>query len=215
MRKITFFLLSILPSLSMSASFDCKKAKTSSERLICSDPELSQADSDLGAAYKAALKAFPVKGFIRTNQQGWLAVNYTACNDREYCLFQAKERTKHLKSYLNAEIYSNITAFDATEFDIEYGMFIVLTDRTEPTVEVFGFYFPSGHNNAKGYPHDGNWCNETLLLSKSNGKFIYSGSSLMDDLRLTIDANSLVVSGHYTCGNRAFIDTGVYSRVKK
>ena len=59
------------------ASFDCAKAATPVETLICSDGELASADQDLGEAYKAALardKADPARlTALRAAQKEWVA----------------------------------------------------------------------------------------------------------------------------------------------
>ena len=51
----SIFLLS-LASGAHSASFDCQKAKSVNERLICEDAELSKLDDELAFAYKEALR---------------------------------------------------------------------------------------------------------------------------------------------------------------
>jgi len=57
-----------------AASFDCRKAATKVEKLICRDPELSRQDEAMAAAYAEALKAWDgkVAAGTRLNQQGWI-----------------------------------------------------------------------------------------------------------------------------------------------
>ncbi|MDR2081796.1 MAG: hypothetical protein LBP54_07940 [Campylobacteraceae bacterium] len=50
MKKL-LLLLTLSTTLLLSASFDCNKAKTDIEKLICSDEELSKLDDELGKAY--------------------------------------------------------------------------------------------------------------------------------------------------------------------
>jgi uncharacterized protein len=47
-------LLNLLPISSGAASFNCAKAKTPNEILICGDSQLSVIDDDLAALYRAA-----------------------------------------------------------------------------------------------------------------------------------------------------------------
>ena len=56
----------------LGASFDCRRASTRVEVLICSDPVLSSLDDQLGARYKAAdaSRALPA---LRDEQRAWLA----------------------------------------------------------------------------------------------------------------------------------------------
>jgi uncharacterized protein len=54
MKKIFFFLTLIL-TFTFPASFDCSKATTDVEKLICSNEELSRLDDELSLLYKQAL----------------------------------------------------------------------------------------------------------------------------------------------------------------
>jgi uncharacterized protein len=57
-----------------AASFNCAHATTPNEQLICSNAALSAADSQLGAAYTAALGRLPAVGqsLLRTNERNWI-----------------------------------------------------------------------------------------------------------------------------------------------
>ena len=55
-----------------AASFDCEKASTKIEKLICSDESLSKLDDDLSAAYKSALQDDKQATAIRLNQMQWM-----------------------------------------------------------------------------------------------------------------------------------------------
>ena len=57
---------------SHSASFDCAKAATKVEKAICADPGLSRADSDMAAAWRAALAVTPTPASLRSEQREWL-----------------------------------------------------------------------------------------------------------------------------------------------
>ena len=56
----------------LAASFDCAKAKTPMEKTICSNANISKLDEEMSVKYQAALKVFPVKGFVRAQQREWL-----------------------------------------------------------------------------------------------------------------------------------------------
>ena len=83
--KTTFGIICVLLLLnaapSRAASFDCGKASSPHERLICSNDELSSADNNLGAIYKAALAAVDAgkKTEFVAGQRGWLKENIAAC----------------------------------------------------------------------------------------------------------------------------------------
>jgi uncharacterized protein len=73
---------------SQAASFDCLKATTKIEKLICSDPELSKLDEILSRTYKTAIAASTSKHTVKLWQQTWLFSVREPCNNIE-CLKEA------------------------------------------------------------------------------------------------------------------------------
>lgn len=66
-------------------SFDCSKARSTSEKMICSDPELAQMDRDLGRAHaRARAQAADGRAFQRESDREWTR-REQECRDRE-CL---------------------------------------------------------------------------------------------------------------------------------
>jgi uncharacterized protein YecT (DUF1311 family) len=71
-------LIALAPVMAASpataASFDCAKARTKVEKLICKDPQLSRQDEDLAKAYGEALKLWDGKiaAYVRMSQRGWV-----------------------------------------------------------------------------------------------------------------------------------------------
>ncbi|MGN7100311.1 lysozyme inhibitor LprI family protein [Ralstonia holmesii] len=61
-------------------SFDCSKASSKVEKLICSDKNLSDTDAMLAEDYKALLATTDDKG-VRQRQLTWLKTVRNACND--------------------------------------------------------------------------------------------------------------------------------------
>ncbi len=57
-----------------AASFNCWKASTQAENMICADPELSQADEEMADAYQKLLKALPKseRALLKRDQRQWL-----------------------------------------------------------------------------------------------------------------------------------------------
>jgi uncharacterized protein len=57
-------------------SFDCAKASTRVERIICDNPRLGELDSELAEAYQTALRDSPwasANRRIRAEQKAWIA----------------------------------------------------------------------------------------------------------------------------------------------
>lgn len=73
MKRITLIALALLaPMLAHGASFDCNKAATKIEILICSDTELTRLDEEMSTAYKAALQDEKHADSIKDSQQTWI-----------------------------------------------------------------------------------------------------------------------------------------------
>jgi uncharacterized protein len=66
----------LLTSVTFAASFDCQKATTTNEHLICKDSELSKLDDELAVVYKQAKNA-------AQNQEQFKSENKAAWQDRE------------------------------------------------------------------------------------------------------------------------------------
>ncbi len=70
-----------------AASFDCKKAASEVEKLICQNPELSRLDDEMTRMYKRALASAPDKPlrasdgreWLKKEQRGWLRYTRNAC----------------------------------------------------------------------------------------------------------------------------------------
>lgn len=71
------------PARAIQASFDCKRANSVPERLICSDPELARLDRDLAAAYREALAAASDSVAIRRRSIAAWKQREAMCRDRE------------------------------------------------------------------------------------------------------------------------------------
>ena len=76
-------------------AFDCAKAGTETEKLICSDNGLKQADDDLGAAWRRVRGLVDEAEFktLRQNQRAWLKTRGARCGygsdtERVACLLQ-------------------------------------------------------------------------------------------------------------------------------
>lgn len=104
------------PAKIATAGFDCGKATSEVEKIICFDNELSGLDDSLNKAYQQALEQALFKKQIIRRQRQWLKEERNTCHDAA-CIKQAYEsRIKELKfisSYVT--IYSdgnvNLTHF--------------------------------------------------------------------------------------------------------
>jgi len=80
----------LLANHAEAASFDCKKASTAAEKLICADSDLSSLDEKLQRSYQTALEA--VDSFSRpkliTEQRNWITHVRNICAESS-CLSKA------------------------------------------------------------------------------------------------------------------------------
>jgi uncharacterized protein len=87
-----------------AASFDCGKARTPTEKLICSDARLSQSDERMAAAYATALRLAPrispeEAQDLRRDQRAWLRELQNLCKDVPCLTGEYADRTKFLDYY--------------------------------------------------------------------------------------------------------------------
>ena len=80
-----------------AASFDCTKAQSKVEHLVCDNPELSKLDDDLNAAYSNVLKNDGSATSIRTEQKKWLKER-NACLDAACLSSSYSQQIAFLKS---------------------------------------------------------------------------------------------------------------------
>jgi uncharacterized protein len=85
-------------NISAGASFNCSKAATKSERLICGDQQLSAADDELAKAYRRALESSSDKEGLKKQQQNWIKTKRDTCQDAPSMLNAYKSRIAALES---------------------------------------------------------------------------------------------------------------------
>lgn len=82
MKKIIFaVLVSIFTFKSYAVSFDCNKAATLVENVICSDEEISALDDALASSYANVLASSDDAGSIKLEQRNWLKKR-NACQNK-------------------------------------------------------------------------------------------------------------------------------------
>lgn len=89
-------------SAAVEPSFDCRRARSTPEKIICSDEELARMDRDLGRLHAQAEAAAPDRGaFKRRNDAEW-ARREATCRDRECLLRWYAQRRDQLAGELSA-----------------------------------------------------------------------------------------------------------------
>lgn len=85
-------------SARIEASFDCGKAASSIEKLICSSPGTAAADKRLAAAYSAARAKASDANALKADQNGWMKAERNACSDAGCLLRVTEERIQKLSA---------------------------------------------------------------------------------------------------------------------
>jgi uncharacterized protein len=101
MKRICLFFVCglILPIAAQAAGFDCGKAKTKVEKLICSNATVSKLDREMQSVYQDAYKRTADPAGLKLEQRQWLKTR-NACKDVT-CLIRAyRTRTAELKAIL-------------------------------------------------------------------------------------------------------------------
>jgi uncharacterized protein len=191
MKKIILTFCMTLSIPVFAASFDCAKAKTNQEKLICSVPSINEADSKMGEAYKLANQNFPVKGFIPLSQRVFL-VGYRSCamdkdNNKNIksCLESAEQRTAELLDQANSSVYSNMK----DKFFADDVVITVSKNSSKPVLRFWGQWMPDAYN-PKPFP-DGFICNDSLDLKIVGSKITSTDPSVkvvVTDSKISIDS---------------------------
>lgn|GEM_PF-1087971 len=99
-----------------AASFDCSKARTGTERVICGNEDLSKTDEVMADAYRRAQAAMQGQGRIdlQNQQREWLA-RRSGCGYNEDCLKRRyQERIAELQSYIHEQPVAGQSPADNT-----------------------------------------------------------------------------------------------------
>lgn len=75
----------------ITASFDCAKAGSAQERMICGDRDLARLDVALSAAYRKARESAADPKALQAEQLQWLKSSRNACGDKA-CMAEAYNR---------------------------------------------------------------------------------------------------------------------------
>lgn len=99
MKRITWIVLGVLGihTAAQAVSFDCSKATSKVEIMICGDAGLSQLDEDLSSAYKAVLHDEKQSNIARQSQKQWIKLRNT-CQDSACVKSSYEERLVALNS---------------------------------------------------------------------------------------------------------------------
>lgn len=80
-------------------SFDCRYARTASERMVCGDPELASYDRQLNGAFERAIRSGVPRRVLRADQDDWLGIREDAARySRQAVLNVYRQRISELNA---------------------------------------------------------------------------------------------------------------------
>ncbi|MHC1727841.1 MAG: lysozyme inhibitor LprI family protein [Syntrophobacteraceae bacterium] len=97
--------LTMLPSFTIAAGFDCRKAASTVEKLICSDDALSKADEQLSTVYGQALASAADAAAFKKEEINWIRTERDKCRTKECLAAAYKKRIEVLSAPSPSEEY--------------------------------------------------------------------------------------------------------------
>jgi uncharacterized protein len=127
----------LLSGICSAASFDCDRATTLVEKLICSEPGLSQLDEKLSKTYEEVLRATPDRAGLKREQNNWLRevrnlCRHSVCLEEEY-----RNRLAALEKLLSVTMPSEKSA--AKHEEVKYPPYPDIWDWHEPSTKAQPF----------------------------------------------------------------------------
>jgi len=121
-RPVFLALLLSMAAPIEAASFDCKMAKSLTEKAICSDASLSLMDEKLNMAFKAAREQWSgaAREYVLNDQRAWLLdVNseYQGQTNKSAAIKQLKERYRKRNRHLSSPAYPLTGVYNKTNGD--------------------------------------------------------------------------------------------------
>lgn len=208
-------LLAVISWAAHAASFDCRKASTRIENLVCTDTELSTLDEQLSNAYREALTKGVNKASVKQWQKQWLFFTRDSCTDTACLKTVYASHVSELREYL--QIASTGTVISGMYERYYRGK----SDKHSATINVFELQ----KNRARVVGSAiwvGNAAKGNVNVGEIDGAFPLDGNKLYyketdeDSCHLTITfaKNALVVTeDNSRCGGLNVSFNGEYKRI--
>lgn len=195
------------PSVLHAASFNCAKAASSMEKLICGDAALSALDDKLQPAYAAALARVGDKALVRQWQRDWLAsATVTGCQDAACLAPLFTARIKALDDAVASPWNGQYQRMNGRQADPDSADIMLVAQR-DGSVMITGSAVRIGPNGADGAVNYGELDGRARLES---GVLVYRDDEC--EARFTRKAGGLQGSDNYQCGGHNVTFGGQFAR---
>jgi len=115
LKTLVSIALVIMHTTGFAGGFNCAKARTGTEHMICSDSELSSLDDVLNRTYQqVSARMNPAKNLVN-DQRKWIIEERNMCRDLK-CLNKAyRARIAYLENYVSSK--SNVCLFSESSLE--------------------------------------------------------------------------------------------------
>lgn len=196
MKKLLTLILLLTTTL-FGASFDCTKAKTNVEKMICADEELSALDENLSKAFKEALTNTEDKEKLKKEQFAWM-------KERDKC--QDKSCIKNIYNIKIQILIENLHDTNATTYLLladRYAKEYNKTNMIEKLIGADHYYKLYVANSISEHVQYDSWKgqvhfdNNKNSVEKRASEFIEKNAKVLKNL--TFPAETLIDSGKEEC----------------
>ena len=97
-RAVLAIVVALMVPVTALAALDCSRAKTNSEKMLCSNSRLAAADERLAYAFRGAIHRGADPKELMESQRVWVRESRDVCNDAECMLKAYQERISDLDS---------------------------------------------------------------------------------------------------------------------
>jgi uncharacterized protein len=205
--RIAIVSLVLAAPLASAASFDCAKAKSPIEKMVCAHPELSRQDEVLAASYKRAIDRVGNPVALRASQRTWLtsyAVRDCKAADCLKTVYAARI------AWLDAAVKSPWNGHFVRYFDGKPDMHaseIVLIASSDGKVSGEGSSLWMGPNAANGGVNVGQF---SAAGTVSGSKLTFDADGC--EVSATLNGAQLIAQDNNQCGGHNVTFSGQYRR---
>ena len=205
--KIALLALAFAAPLASAASFNCAKAVSPVEKMVCANPELSRLDDYLNGSYKRAVERVGDKLAMREWQRSWLkSGTLNDCKTTECVKLAYGTRVKLLDDAVKSPWNGHYVRQYKGKADRNTAE-IVLVASGEGSVTGEGSTMWLGPNAANGQVNVGEF---SAVGSFTGGNLIFEESECHVSAKLK--GGRLVVEDNNMCGGNNATFSGEYRR---